>query len=224
MSFMALGNPEPAMQNIIYYRFCSCPCHACTMGLFEGCENEEFVPNWNSQLLTFRARPPPLSLARHTANIRTWLETLKRQRNEFPSYFCLAWRPNIQQPTILLMTHMRCQPRDHNVRCHVLPLHDATPNDFGHCKCRLPNRLCPRTVEECNCHDHHAQLFPIADIMEVTVFREQGSYQNCFQRVRGQPRNDDHVLMDLPSNQRNELHFLKYAQKRLQFKNDFFTV
>ena len=159
--------------------------------------------------------PPTLELG-----LKHW----NGKKNDFPSYFCLAWRPNIQQPTILLMTHMRCQARDNSVRCHVLPLHDATANDFGHCKCRLPNRLCPRTVEECNCHDHHAQLFPLADIMEVTVFREQGSYQNCFQRVRGQPRNDDHVLMDLPSNQRNELHFLKYAQKRLQFKNDFFTV
>ena len=173
MSFMALGNPGPALQNRICYRSCSCSCHVCTMGSFHGCENEAFVPSWSSQLLTFRLKPPPNSLARHTANIRTWLQTLKRQKNVFPVYYCLAWRPNIQQPTILHMTHMRSG--DQNVRCHVLPLHDATPNDFGHCKCRLPNVLCPRTIEECHCNGHHAQLLPIADILEVAVFRENGS-------------------------------------------------
>ena len=224
LCFLALGNPPPAMANRIHFRSCSCPCHHCITGRLDSCVNGGFVPQWNSELLTFRNPNPPISQARHSANIRTKLETFRRRRADIPSFYCLAWRANVQQPWLTIL-HMSNLPVGRNtVRCHVLPLNSAAANNFGHCLCELPRNLCPDTQEACACANFHAQDFPIENILEVAVYVENRQWKNHLGRVRGQPQGANFELMDLPSNKPNDAMFHNYARKRLQFFNDFFTV
>jgi hypothetical protein len=192
------------------------------MGHLDNCVNNTFVPQWNSENLTIRQQPPPLPRARRATDVFNKLKSYKQRRGELPFYFCLGWRPNIQQPTILYMSHLRISRQ--SIRCHVLSLHGPTPNNFAHCLSELPRNLCQNTAERCACANKHAENFPLENILEVAVYTENRTVKNHFQRVRGQPQRQDFELFDLPPNKRNDLLFTSYATKRLEFFNDFFTV
>ena len=222
LSFMAFGNPTPQQTNKIFHRMVSCACAPCIRGSLGGCLNSTLVPLWSSSSLTFAPKPPLRTLQRNAADVKRKIQHLVDSRETFPFYYCLAWTPQIQHPTVLLMSHLRLN--ENTVRCHVLTSHNALPNDFGHCISRQPNVLCPRLAVRCQCGGHHAENFEYQHILEVATFKENGVHKTHIQRLRVQERGLPFTLVDLPSNPRNESLFENYARKRLQYFNDFFTV
>ena len=218
MSFLALGNPSANHNNTIFYRTASCTCSACWTGEFEGCENADIVPRWQSAKMAFHKKPLARSNQRNTADIRKIIQTLKDHKQELPIYYCLARQGDSQCPTVLLMSHLQLNAL--TVRCHVLQPFQNKANDFGHCLNLFPLNRCNNIEGRCNCNlDNHATNFQISDILEVAVFRENGRYKTHFQRTRG----EEEALVDLPSTPKGDLLFEKYATKRFQYFNDLFT-
>ena len=143
---------------------------------------------------------------------------MKEHKEELPLSYCLARQADSQCPTVLLMSHLQLNAL--TVRRHVLQPFNNKPNDFGHCLCVFPLNRCNNIEGRCNCNlEHHATNFPISDILEVAVFRENGRYKTHFQRTRGK----EEALVDLPSTPKCDLVFEKYATKRIQYFNDYFT-
>ena len=222
MSFLALGNPSAAQLNHIHYRSFSCACPACWTGEFQGCQNAHLVPRWQSAKMSFKIKTLARGQQRNASDIRKLLVSLKDHKEEVPEFYCLARKPTIQCPTVLLMSHLSIN--DLTVRCHELKPHNFKANDFGHCLSVLPNDRCNKIKDRCQCDLNHSVNFNIADILEVAVYKEHGRFKNHFQRARGQEEGLPFGLVDLAPNPRNDSLFDKYARKRFQYFNDFFTT
>ena len=112
----ACNNP-----NSIYYRTISCSCQNCSRGELVGCCNHPFVPPLNMSTLRFQEGTPeaPLQAPNATA-VRDLLINLQQHHSEsLPTFFCLGWVQNQQQPAVLMMSHLRIYK--HSVLCHLLP-------------------------------------------------------------------------------------------------------
>ena len=210
----ACNNP-----NSIYYRTISCSCQNCSRGELVGCSNHPFVPPLNMSTLRIQEGTPeaPLQAPNATA-VRDLLINLQQHHSEsLPTFFCLGWVQNQQQPAVLMMSHL-CIYK-HSVLCHLLPPHRPVVNDFSNTTVEKPNPICVNSA--CNCPLLHPTKFPFGNILEVCVKKVDRSYRSLFHPTKDE-RDPGIKLLQLPHTADATNLFNSYAQKRLKIFDDFF--
>ena len=209
-------------ENALYSRKVSCFCGVCSTGKMGPCHNSPFVPAWEESILDFVPAQPNIPLREHESEMWRQLDLLQNEAETLPSYCCLAWVENVQQPTVLLIQHLKLNQR--TVRCHILPHHKPLLNDFGYTVVCRPERLCAHLQTTCDCNLLHSVNFQVKHVLEVAVVRvDRRHHRSLFCSTKCEEAAPAGCkLIHLPATQQANECYDAYAQKRLDLFNDYY--